>query len=60
MSHWINPQATSFKRWSAMAMGMMSVPLGEDADAIKSQYKVWTRIKCSRLGTDRCLSCSIQ
>ena len=35
------------------AMGMMSVPFGEDADAIKSRYKVWAGIECSRLGTDR-------
>lgn len=35
------------------AMGMMHVPWGEDADAIKSRYGVWAGIECPRLGTDR-------
>ncbi|KAL3826777.1 hypothetical protein ACHAXA_000603 [Cyclostephanos tholiformis] len=36
-----------------LAMGMMSVPFGENADAIKSQYKIWAGIESSRLGSDR-------
>lgn len=37
----------------AAAMGMMSVPVGEDADAIKKQYKIWSGAESMKLGSGR-------
>ena len=37
----------------AGSMGMMSVPIGEEADDIKSRFGVWAGIECSRLGGGR-------
>ena len=35
------------------AMNMMSVPIGEEADAMKKKYKIWAGAECRKLGTDR-------
>jgi nucleoredoxin len=35
------------------AMGMMSVPIGEEADAIKTRFKIWAGAESSKLGTGR-------
>ena len=37
----------------AAAMDMMSVPAGEDADAIKKQYKIWSGAESMKLGFGR-------
>lgn len=37
----------------AAAMNMMSVPVGEDADAIKKQYKIWSGAESMKLGFGR-------
>jgi len=34
-------------------MKMMSVPFGEEADEIKTKYKIWSGSECGKLGTDR-------
>ena len=44
-------EADAAKR--AAAMGMMSVPVGEDADAIKKQYKIWSGAESMKLGFGR-------
>ena len=44
-------EADATKR--AAAMGMMSVPVGEDADAIKKQYKIWSGAESMKLGFGR-------
>jgi len=35
------------------AMGMLSVPIGEEADAMKSRHKIWAGAECGKLGTGR-------
>ncbi|KAL9184233.1 hypothetical protein ACHAXT_002319 [Thalassiosira profunda] len=35
------------------AMGMLSVPIGEEADAMKTRYKVWAGAESGKLGTGR-------
>ena len=37
----------------AGSMGMMAVPLGEEADAIKRRFGIWAGIESSRLGGGR-------
>jgi len=39
------------KRTSAMEM--MSVPIGEEADAMKQRFKIWAGAESSKLGTGR-------
>ena len=36
-----------------LEMGMMAVPIGEEADAMKARYKIWAGIESSRLGSGR-------
>mmetsp|Transcript_16833 Transcript_16833/g.36346 ORF Transcript_16833/g.36346 Transcript_16833/m.36346 type:complete len:195 (-) Transcript_16833:1617-2201(-) len=35
------------------AMGMMSVPIGEEADELKKRYKIWAGAECMKLGMGR-------
>lgn len=35
------------------AMGMMSVPIGEEADAMKKRHKIWAGAECMKLGMGR-------
>mmetsp|Transcript_8386 Transcript_8386/g.15231 ORF Transcript_8386/g.15231 Transcript_8386/m.15231 type:complete len:195 (+) Transcript_8386:94-678(+) len=35
------------------AMGMLSVPIGEEADAMKKRYKIWAGAECMKLGIGR-------
>mmetsp|Transcript_22400 Transcript_22400/g.54248 ORF Transcript_22400/g.54248 Transcript_22400/m.54248 type:complete len:196 (-) Transcript_22400:313-900(-) len=35
------------------AMGMLSVPIGEEANAMKRRYKIWAGSECGTLGTGR-------
>ena len=35
------------------AMGMMSVPIGEEADAMKTRFKIWAGAESAKLGTGR-------
>ena len=44
-------EADVIKRTSAF--GMMSVPFGEEADAMKTRYKIWAGAECGKLGTGR-------
>ena len=37
----------------AAAMGMMSVPVGEEADGVKRQYKIWSGAESMKLGFGR-------
>ncbi|KAL3788739.1 hypothetical protein HJC23_012295 [Cyclotella cryptica] len=44
-------ESDSVKR--TMAMEMMSVPIGEEADAMKRRFKIWAGVESSKLGTGR-------
>lgn len=44
-------EADVVKRTSAM--GMLSVPIGEEADAMKTRYKIWAGAESMKLGTGR-------
>ena len=44
-------EADTVKR--TMAMGMMSVPIGEEADEMKKRFKIWAGAESSKLGTGR-------
>lgn len=44
-------EADAIKRTSAM--GMLSVPYGEEADAVKQRFKVWAGAETGKLGTGR-------
>ena len=35
------------------AMGMLSVPIGEEADAMKKRYKIWAGAEIMKLGMGR-------
>jgi hypothetical protein len=35
------------------AMNMMCVPIGEEADAVKSRFKIWAGAECGKLGMGR-------
>ena len=37
----------------AAAMNMMSVPVGEEADGVKKQYKIWSGAESMKLGFGR-------
>ena len=37
----------------AKAMGMLSVPYGEEADAMKTRFKIWAGAETVKLGTGR-------
>lgn len=44
-------EADTVKRTAAM--GMMSVPFGQEADAMKTRFKIWAGAESSKLGTGR-------
>ncbi|KAL7513677.1 hypothetical protein ACHAXN_010929 [Cyclotella atomus] len=44
-------EADAVKR--TRAMGMMSVPIGEEADAVKTRFKIWAGAESLKLGTGR-------
>lgn len=46
-----HPEANIVRRTEAM--GMMSVPIGEEADAMKTRFKIWAGAECVKLGTGR-------
>lgn len=37
----------------AGALGMLSVPFGEEADELKLRHKIWAGAECGKLGTGR-------
>lgn len=44
-------EADAVKRTTAM--GMMSVPIGEESDELKRRFKIWAGVESSKLGTGR-------